>query len=426
VTKHPSAQANAKTLSLALLTSVFVSCASNPDKIDAAYVSSLKYEAFSCTQIALEIEAVEFRTDTLYQELRKTRRADNWQAGVGILLLPTLFALEGGDGVEASEYAFLKGDYEALQQASTQKLCGLQSRSPEQQIEDALTADTLIPLPNNRQVSLSQMIGLLESAYAQGIITEQELQEAQETAFMLLGSTAGELTPGALDKLYAIINKTDIGMLAQLETPEDSPRTPSQEQSMPSQDSQVAMSVATHTQTPISQNAPAQRELMQRSDDSEDADQTLDAKTSTKSVAAILQDFHHLKNLDVDELPRFKLLHFLEKAGLPSSTPILGFIDTSVLRSGKHGVLFAQEGIYYTNDFVAGAGGTYFISYEDVVMHAAPLHKGRYFYLGIQRLPKHGLIDFVGAGTDLEEFSQLILEIKSNYELQQEYFAGNL
>ena len=90
---------------LALLSSVLVGCASHPDNIDAAYVSTLKYEAYSCAQIAVEMETVEQRTDDLYQALRKTRRADNWQAGVGILLLPTLFALEGGDGVEASEYA---------------------------------------------------------------------------------------------------------------------------------------------------------------------------------------------------------------------------------------------------------------------------------------------------------------------------------
>lgn len=133
------------------------------------------------------------------------------------------------------------------------------------------------------------------------------------------------------------------------------------------------------------------------------------------SLEAILQDYSHLQDYYVSELPSWKLIRFFEKAGLPSNTPVLAFIDTSVWRSGKNGVLFTQGGLYYTNDFVAGAGGSYFISYADIVTHAAPIVKNRYFYLGYDRLPKRGLIDFVGANTDLEEFSSLIREIQSNY-----------
>jgi len=46
--------------------------------------------------------------------------------GIGLLVLwPTLFLLEGGDGVEASEYSRLKGEYEALRQANTKKSCDI-------------------------------------------------------------------------------------------------------------------------------------------------------------------------------------------------------------------------------------------------------------------------------------------------------------
>ena len=46
------------------------------------------------------------------------------QMGVGLVLFwPTLFFLEGGDGAEAAEYARLKGERDALEQAYTQKKC---------------------------------------------------------------------------------------------------------------------------------------------------------------------------------------------------------------------------------------------------------------------------------------------------------------
>jgi hypothetical protein len=117
---------------------VVAGCASNPDKIDAAYVSPLKYKDYDCDQIAMEMDHVENRTNTLYQNLQKERKADNWQMGIGLVLFwPTLFALEGGDGPQAAEYSQLKGEYEALRQTSVQKKCGIESRSPEEIIKDS-------------------------------------------------------------------------------------------------------------------------------------------------------------------------------------------------------------------------------------------------------------------------------------------------
>lgn len=410
--------ARGKGIALALLASALLGCASHPDKIDAAYVSNLKYESYSCAQIAIEMENVELRTDALYQQLRRTRRGDNWQAGVGLLLLPTLFALEGGDGVEASEYAFLKGDYEALRYASQQKLCGQQSRSPDEQIEDSLIADTLIALPNNMRVSLSQMIGMLERAHSQGVITDAELIEAQDTAFRLLGSNTQQPTAQELDSLYAIINKTDLGIVvARVGSPIEAPAS----RAVARQENLVPTAVAERPVMPVVSAGVT-------SNDSGfiDKGETIAMAVAEShapmealkpgSMSSILQHFAHLEGLFVDELPQWKIIRFLEKAGLPSDTPVLGFIDTSVWRSGKNGVLFSEDGLYYTNDFVAGAGGSFFASYSDIVVHGAPIYKSRYFYLGLDTLPNRGLIDFVGADTDLEEFSELILTIKTAYQ----------
>tara|TARA_R110002049_G_scaffold111603_1_gene260903 strand:+ start:262 stop:1560 length:1299 start_codon:yes stop_codon:yes gene_type:complete len=411
-----------KGLALALLSSALLGCASHPDKIDAAYVSNLKYESYSCAQIATEMENVELRTDALYQQLRRTRRGDNWQAGVGLLLLPTLFALEGGDGVEASEYAFLKGDYEALRYASQQKLCGQQSRSPEEQIEDSLIADTLIALPNNMRVSLSQMIGMLERAHSQGVITDAELIEAQDTAFRLLGSNTQQPTAQELDSLYAIINKTDLGIaIARVDNPIEAPAS----RAVARQENIVPTAVA---ERPVMSVASAGVTSNYSTRTSEgDISPTAIAESHAvmeplklDSMQSILRHYAHLEGLYIGELPQWKIIRFLEKAGLPSDTPVLGYIDTSVWRSGKNGLLFSENGLYYTNDFVAGSGGSFFASYSDIVVHGAPIYKSRYFYLGLDTLPNRGLIDFVGADTDLEEFSELVLAIKANYQEPEE------
>ena len=119
---------------------VFVSltaCVSNPDKIDAAYVSPLKYKDYDCDQLSMEMDHVGRRTTELYRRLKKDRTNDNWQMGVGIFFWPVLFALEGGDGPEAAEYARLQGEYEALRENVVARKCGFDSKSPEQIIKEA-------------------------------------------------------------------------------------------------------------------------------------------------------------------------------------------------------------------------------------------------------------------------------------------------
>ena len=113
-------------------------CASNPDKIAAAYVSPSKYQGFDCEQIAFEMQAVGERTTLLHAQLKEERNKDNAQMVVGLVLFwPALFFLEGGDGPEAAEYAQLKGDFEALQQNSSEKNCTITAKSPEEIMKDA-------------------------------------------------------------------------------------------------------------------------------------------------------------------------------------------------------------------------------------------------------------------------------------------------
>lgn len=66
--------------------------------------------------------------------------------GIGLVLFwPALFMLEGGDGPEATEYARLRGEYEAISTVSVQKKCQLNFAEDlgdfvkEENAEDAVT-----------------------------------------------------------------------------------------------------------------------------------------------------------------------------------------------------------------------------------------------------------------------------------------------
>lgn len=101
-------------------------CATKPEKIAAQYVSPTQYKNFDCDQIGLERAAMERRTNELFDSLKKEARGDAWQMGIGLAVFwPALLFLEGGDGAEASEYARLKGEYEALRVNSVQRKCDL-------------------------------------------------------------------------------------------------------------------------------------------------------------------------------------------------------------------------------------------------------------------------------------------------------------
>jgi hypothetical protein len=99
-------------------------CATQPDEIQAASVSSINYHTYDCQQIAMESRRVQERASALHQSLKSEADADEWQMGLGLVLLwPSLFFLEGGDGPQAAEYAQLKGEAEALQKAAVERRC---------------------------------------------------------------------------------------------------------------------------------------------------------------------------------------------------------------------------------------------------------------------------------------------------------------
>ena len=111
------------TVAAAVLT--LTACAHSPDKISTSYVSPLTYSSYDCDQLAMEANYVTKKATQLHASLDKKANNDAVAMGVGMILFwPALFALSGGDGPEAAEYAEVKGRADALQREAIAKKCG--------------------------------------------------------------------------------------------------------------------------------------------------------------------------------------------------------------------------------------------------------------------------------------------------------------
>jgi hypothetical protein len=98
-------------------------CATSSKDIAPTYVSPLQYQSYDCEQIAGEIRRVQVRVNQLSGRLDEAAANDKVITGVGaILFWPALFAL-GGTKQQEAEYARLRGEYDALEQAAVVKKC---------------------------------------------------------------------------------------------------------------------------------------------------------------------------------------------------------------------------------------------------------------------------------------------------------------
>jgi hypothetical protein len=104
-------------------------CASKAADIAPSYVSPLQYQSYNCQQLAAEAQRVSQAAAVASgtQDSQATKDAVATTVGV-IVFWPTLF-LVGGDKQNAAQLAELKGEMDAIQQASIQKQCGIQFRT---------------------------------------------------------------------------------------------------------------------------------------------------------------------------------------------------------------------------------------------------------------------------------------------------------
>jgi hypothetical protein len=110
-------------IALAVSASLAASCATPPDRVSAAYVSPLQYQAYTCDQVTVELQRIGVRVSEVTGQQQRAATNDQIAMGVGLVLFwPALFFL-ASDNNKKEELSRLKGEYDALQQSATMKNC---------------------------------------------------------------------------------------------------------------------------------------------------------------------------------------------------------------------------------------------------------------------------------------------------------------
>lgn len=112
-----------KTVSLLLAITIGLSgCATSSNKVTAAYASPLAYQGYDCTQITSESARLQSKIAETGGQLDKAADNDKILTGVALVVFwPAVFFL--GNKQQEAEFARLKGEYDALQQAAIAKKC---------------------------------------------------------------------------------------------------------------------------------------------------------------------------------------------------------------------------------------------------------------------------------------------------------------
>lgn len=114
----------------ALLISVS-GCATAPEDVQASFVTPVLYSNLTCDQLALEATRVSQEVANLTGQQRKRTSRDTTMTAVGVIVFwPALLAVRG-DGATAASLASAKGQMTAIEQAATQKNCGIDFRMVE-------------------------------------------------------------------------------------------------------------------------------------------------------------------------------------------------------------------------------------------------------------------------------------------------------
>jgi hypothetical protein len=115
-------------ISLFVITFTFAGCASRSADIAPSYISPVMYQNYTCQQIALEAQNVSSHAAEMAGAQDQKRTNDQIATGVAVVVFWPAAFFVGGDGNTAADLARLKGQMQALEQASVQKNCGIQFR----------------------------------------------------------------------------------------------------------------------------------------------------------------------------------------------------------------------------------------------------------------------------------------------------------
>lgn len=148
-----------------LCASAISGCATSSKNIQSTYVSPMTYDSYNCDQISLEADRISRRASELTGQIDKRASGDKTQTAVALVLFwPALFFL-GNNEAQNAELSKLKGESEALEQASITKECG--NPTP----ESVITKKESTP-PQDKYASLEKLAALRND----GTLTDEEFQ----------------------------------------------------------------------------------------------------------------------------------------------------------------------------------------------------------------------------------------------------------
>jgi hypothetical protein len=117
-----------RSITLVVITFILAGCASRSADIAPSYVSPVMYQNYSCQQIAQEAQNISAHAAEMAGAQDQKRTNDQIATGVAVVVFWPAAFFVGGDGNTAAELARLKGQMQALEQASIHKNCGIQFR----------------------------------------------------------------------------------------------------------------------------------------------------------------------------------------------------------------------------------------------------------------------------------------------------------
>lgn len=112
-------------LAAALIGATLSACAKDASDVRASYVSPILYDSYSCQQLGEEATRISSKAAEVAGVQNQHATNDKVAMGVGLVVFwPALFMMKGNDE-NAVELAHLKGQMDAIEQASIKKRCGI-------------------------------------------------------------------------------------------------------------------------------------------------------------------------------------------------------------------------------------------------------------------------------------------------------------
>lgn len=110
-------------VSLILSASVLTACSTSSHKIQEVYVSPLQYNSYDCSQLAAEEQRIQVRLSQISGRLDESSKNDKLLAASSVFLYGIPLFFVGGTKEQEAEFARLKGELSAVQQAAIQTKC---------------------------------------------------------------------------------------------------------------------------------------------------------------------------------------------------------------------------------------------------------------------------------------------------------------